>query len=126
VRNRYNRKGEFSLEFPKVFAGWRRSCVPNYEYKCKTCEHRFEIWQTVGEAPPPCPECGAEVKKIFHAPPLHFKGSGFYVTDKAAEKKAKPAAKASDSSAESASETKSDTKPDAAGTSTTDKTATTT
>lgn len=87
--------------------------MPNYEYKCKTCEHRFEIWQNVGEAAPPCPECGAEVKKVLHVPKLHFKGSGFYVTDLAAEKKGKTAAKSSESSessSESASESKSEAK----------------
>ena len=84
--------------------------MPNYEYKCKTCEHRFEIWQPVGEAAPPCTECGAEVKKVLHAPKLHFKGSGFYVTDLAAEKKGKTAAKSSESSSESTSETKSEAK----------------
>jgi putative FmdB family regulatory protein len=77
--------------------------VPNYEYQCKTCEHRFEIWQAVGEAPPPCEKCGAEVKKIFQPPRLHFKGSGFYVTDLAAEKKSRT----------KASETKSETKTEA-------------
>ena len=24
--------------------------MPNYEYQCKTCENKFEIWQAVGEA----------------------------------------------------------------------------
>lgn len=86
--------------------------MPNYEYKCKACEHRFEIWQNVGEAAPPCPECGAEVKKIFHAPPLHFKGSGFYVTDLASEKKAKTASKPAEASTESAPEAKTETKTD--------------
>ena len=76
--------------------------MPNYEYKCKTCEHRFEIWQAVGEAAPPCEKCGAEVKKVFQPPRLHFKGSGFYVTDLAAEKKSKSP------SSESKSETKTD------------------
>ena len=28
-----------------------------------------------------CTECGAEVKRVFHPPAVHFKGSGFYNTD---------------------------------------------
>ena len=87
--------------------------MPNYEYKCKTCEHRFEIWQAVGEAAPPCPECGSEVKKVLHVPKLHFKGSGFYVTDLASEKKAKAGSKPAESTSESASETKSNAASDA-------------
>jgi putative FmdB family regulatory protein len=60
--------------------------VPNYEYECKQCAHRFELWQSVGEDAPPCPECKSEVKKVFHVPRVIFKGSGFYVTDLRAEK----------------------------------------
>ena len=30
-----------------------------------------------------CPECGEEqVRKVYSAPPIEFKGSGFYRTDK--------------------------------------------
>jgi putative FmdB family regulatory protein len=60
--------------------------VPNYEYQCTACNHRFELWQNVGEAAPACSECGEAVKKIFHVPRVIFKGSGFYVTDLRAEK----------------------------------------
>jgi putative FmdB family regulatory protein len=67
---------------------WRKNFMPNYEYQCKACNNKFEIWQAVGEAAPPCPECAGEVKKILHVPKLHFKGSGFYVTDLRAEKSA--------------------------------------
>lgn len=75
--------------------------MPNYEYKCKECEHKFELWQEVGAAAPDCQQCGGTVRKVLHAPKLHFKGSGFYVTDLASEKKARSAAKT-----ESAAETK--------------------
>ncbi len=60
--------------------------MPNYEYECTQCAHRFEVWQSVGEDAPPCPECKSEVKKVFHVPRVIFKGSGFYVTDLRAEK----------------------------------------
>lgn len=60
--------------------------MPNYEYRCTECAHLFELWQKVGEAAPACPECGSAVKKVFHAPRVIFKGSGFYVTDLRAEK----------------------------------------
>lgn len=63
--------------------------MPNYEYKCVSCDHIFELWQNVGEAAPQCPECGSDVKKVFHPPRVIFKGSGFYVTDLRAEKEGK-------------------------------------
>lgn len=75
--------------------------MPNYEYQCTACAHKFELWQTVGSPAPACEKCGAEVKKVFHVPRVIFKGSGFYVTDLRAEKEgSKPEAK---------SESKSDT-----------------
>jgi putative FmdB family regulatory protein len=79
--------------------------LPNYEYQCTECQHLFEIWQPVGEAAPNCPECGSAVKKIFHAPRVIFKGSGFYVTDLRAEKE-----KSSGSSAKPAAESSTETK----------------
>ena len=106
--------------------------MPNYEYQCKACEHQFEIWQEVGEAAPPCPECGSAVKKIFHPPRVHFKGSGFYITDLRAEKdkkasgKAKSEAKdeaAAPATGEAKSESSGEAKSDAKGeTKTADKT----
>ena len=55
--------------------------MPNYEYKCKQCDHQFELWQEVGADAPACPECAAEVQKVFHPVRTIFKGSGFYITD---------------------------------------------
>lgn len=28
-----------------------------------------------------CPQCGTRAEKIFSAPNIHFRGSGFYVSD---------------------------------------------
>jgi putative FmdB family regulatory protein len=86
--------------------------VPNYEYKCKECDNKFEIWQEVGAEAPSCPKCAGEVKKVLHAPKLHFKGSGFYVTDVRNEKKGNKPAESSSGEAktEVASETKTETK----------------
>ena len=85
--------------------------MPNYEYKCKECEIKFEIWQEVGADAPPCPECAGAVKKVLHAPKLHFKGSGFYVTDLRNEKsKGKPS---EESAGAAKTETKTDVKSEA-------------
>jgi putative FmdB family regulatory protein len=33
--------------------------VPLYEYTCKSCGEDFDGFRHHGEAPPPCPNCGA-------------------------------------------------------------------
>ncbi|MCL2411919.1 MAG: hypothetical protein FWC97_09795, partial [Treponema sp.] len=47
--------------------------------------HCFEVFQTMSDLPiKDCPECGKEVRRlIFGGAGVIFKGSGFYVTDKA-------------------------------------------
>lgn len=57
--------------------------MPTYEYRCTKCEHRFEMLQTMSEAPRKrCPECGCKVERLIGAGAgLIFKGSGFYITD---------------------------------------------
>ncbi len=77
--------------------------MPNYEYQCTACNHRFELWQNVGDAAPECPECGQSVRKVFHVPRVIFKGSGFYVTDLRAEKGGNGGSKSESSSSEKTS-----------------------
>jgi putative FmdB family regulatory protein len=56
--------------------------VPLYEYQCKKCRHKFEKIQKFSDPPvKKCPECGAAVEQLLHAPGVQFKGSGWYVTD---------------------------------------------
>ena len=56
--------------------------MPTYEYQCTACENRYETREGF-DAPSrqPCPKCGSQAKRILFAPPIVFKGSGFYVTD---------------------------------------------
>ena len=55
--------------------------LPIYEYKCKK-GHTFEVVQRMADdSLDKCTKCGAEVKRVFHPPAVHFKGSGFYNTD---------------------------------------------
>jgi putative FmdB family regulatory protein len=58
--------------------------MPTYEYKCKNCEHGFEIRQGMSEAPlSVCPECGGELRRLINGGAgVIYKGSGFYSTDK--------------------------------------------
>ena len=56
--------------------------MPTYEYTCRDCGHTFEIVQSMlVEALTMCPECGGSLRKVFAAPAISFKGSGFYATD---------------------------------------------
>ncbi|HYX69133.1 MAG TPA: zinc ribbon domain-containing protein [Terriglobales bacterium] len=56
--------------------------MPLYEYKCRKCGHRFE--RIVKFSDPPlrkCPECGGKVEQLLSRSAVHFKGSGWYVSD---------------------------------------------
>lgn len=56
--------------------------MPVYEYRCRACNHEFEITQAMSEdALVECPECGGELRKVFSPVGIAFKGSGFYKTD---------------------------------------------
>ncbi len=56
--------------------------MPTYEYVCKACGHRFDVWQSMNDdALTICPECGGDLRKVFAPPAITFKGSGFYATD---------------------------------------------
>lgn len=70
--------------------------MPIYEYECKSCGHRTELLQKLSDPPlESCPECQGTVRKVLSAPGLHFKGSGWYVTDYA-KKSEKPSSKTED------------------------------
>jgi putative FmdB family regulatory protein len=94
--------------------------MPTYEYVCKSCGHLFEIVQSMKDDPlTECPQCGGELRKVFTAPAISFKGSGFYATDArrstagSNKKDAKPASSEKGSSdtktTEKTSEKKSET-----------------
>ena len=56
--------------------------MPVYEYRCRTCDHQFEIQQSFSDdALTVCPECEGELRKVFAPVGITFKGSGFYKTD---------------------------------------------
>jgi putative FmdB family regulatory protein len=74
--------------------------MPNYEYLCKDCGHRFEqIRKFSDKQLRKCPECGGVIEQVISAPAVQFKGSGWYVTDYAK----KGAASAGSSSSSSSS-----------------------
>ena len=56
--------------------------MPTYEYQCKSCQYRFEVWQKMAdEALTVCPECKGSIRRILFPAGIVFKGSGFYKTD---------------------------------------------
>lgn len=85
--------------------------MPTYEYECKSCEHRFEEFQSMTAKPlRTCPECKKKSleRLIGIGAGVLFKGGGFYETDYRSESYTK-AAEADKKSAEPKSEAKSDT-----------------
>jgi putative FmdB family regulatory protein len=79
--------------------------MPNYEYLCKKCGHRFEQIRKFSDRQlRKCPECGGIIEQVISAPAVQFKGSGWYVTDYA--KKGAGSASSSSSSSETESSAK--------------------
>jgi putative FmdB family regulatory protein len=70
--------------------------VPTYEYKCRECGHKLEIFQSMNDAAlTTCPECKTDSLKrlIGTGAGIIFKGSGFYQTDYRSENYNKSAKK---------------------------------
>lgn len=56
--------------------------MPIYEYRCAACEHRYEKREGFDASSlQVCPQCGGAARRVLHAAPIVFKGSGFYSTD---------------------------------------------
>ncbi len=56
--------------------------MPRYDYRCVECAHEFELVQSFSEAgTATCPQCSSAGRRLFHAVPVIYKGSGFYTTD---------------------------------------------
>lgn len=73
--------------------------MPTYQYRCTDCGADLEVFQKfTDDALTVCPECDGNLRKVFNAVGVVFKGSGFYKTDnrpkeKSQSSEAKPAAK---------------------------------
>ncbi len=57
--------------------------MPNYDYKCLSCNTKFEIFQSIKDEPlKVCPNCNGELKRMIGSGVgIIFNGSGFYQTD---------------------------------------------
>jgi putative FmdB family regulatory protein len=76
--------------------------MPVYVYKCSSCSAIYEINRPVDsrDVPTDCGQCKSPLKRLFTAPAVAFKGSGFYHTDNRKMKNQSTAAKAGGSSGE--------------------------
>ena len=83
--------------------------MPTYQYRCADCGRELEVVQKFTDASlTECPGCTGDLRKVFNAVGVVFKGSGFYATDNRTKGKtdaAKPAtsAPAAESSSPAAS-----------------------
>ena len=56
--------------------------MPIYEYRCDSCKTVVEKLQKFSDPPlTTCSACGGPLEKLISPPGLHFKGTGWYVTD---------------------------------------------
>ncbi|MCL1838114.1 MAG: zinc ribbon domain-containing protein [Propionibacteriaceae bacterium] len=82
--------------------------MPTYQYCCKSCGQQLEAVQAFTDAAlTQCPECDGELRKVFSAVGVVFKGSGFYATDNRTKSKNSASAKPAETT---------DSKPDAPAT----------
>lgn len=63
--------------------------MPIYEFVCQECGHEFEHIQSFSDvSAPACANCGSSnVERRLGRPAIHFKGSGWYITDSKKAKK---------------------------------------
>lgn len=63
--------------------------MPTYQYRCTECGSDLEVVQKFSDAAlTQCPECQGQLRKVFSAVGVVFKGSGFYATDSRSSKSA--------------------------------------
>ena len=74
--------------------------MPTYQYRCADCGRELEVVQKFTDASlTECPTCTGNLRKVFNAVGVVFKGSGFYATDNRTKGKTDavtPAAKPAD------------------------------
>ena len=56
--------------------------MPTYEYACRSCGEHLEVVQSFkDDALTTCPGCEGELRKVFSAAGIIFKGSGWHIKD---------------------------------------------
>ena len=78
--------------------------MPTYEYACRGCGRSLEVVQSFSDAPlTTCESCGGELRKVFSAAGLIFKGSGWHIKDYAGSGKGGGSSSSSSTSSSSTS-----------------------
>ncbi|MFF4991883.1 FmdB family zinc ribbon protein [Streptosporangium saharense] len=78
--------------------------MPTYQYACSACGNEFDIVQKFSDdALTECPTCAGELRKVFSAVGIVFKGSGFYRTDSRSSSSSTVSSNTSSTSASSGS-----------------------
>ncbi|MFT5194637.1 MAG: putative FmdB family regulatory protein [Cellvibrionaceae bacterium] len=69
--------------------------MPLYTYRCKECEHQFDIRQSFSEdSLTDCPNCEhPALRKVINQVGVVFRGKGFYVNDSKSNNPAAPGGK---------------------------------
>jgi putative FmdB family regulatory protein len=84
--------------------------MPTYEYLCRSCGERLEVVQSFADDPlTVCGACGGDLRKVFSAAGLIFKGSGWHIKDYSSSAKSPSGAPSGETSGSTSSST-----PDAA------------
>jgi putative FmdB family regulatory protein len=82
--------------------------LPVYEYLCGACGNRYDKRESFSApARQKCPRCGKAANRVLQAPPIVFKGSGFYVTDSRKNGASAPSGSSAGESAPASSESPS-------------------
>jgi putative FmdB family regulatory protein len=90
--------------------------MPTYEYRCSDCTNSFEIVQKFSDPSlTTCPDCDGNLRKVFSAVGVVFKGSGFYATDNRTKGKSNAATSSSSSAESTGSSSGGSSSSDAAG-----------
>ena len=84
--------------------------MPTYQYRCRECDEELEVVQSFTDDPlTKCPNCKKKaLRKVFAAPGIAFKGSGFYKNDSRGGS-GKSGSKSSGSASSDKADTKSET-----------------
>lgn len=78
--------------------------MPTYEYACRQCGEHLEVVQSFKDDPlTVCPNCDGDLRKVFSAAGIIFKGSGWHVKDYATSSSSTTKTASSDGSSSSSS-----------------------
>ncbi|MFB4279125.1 MULTISPECIES: FmdB family zinc ribbon protein [unclassified Nonomuraea] len=83
--------------------------MPTYQYACNDCGEQLEAVQKfTDDALTVCPNCQGNLRKVFSAVGIVFKGSGFYRTDNRSSSSTAAASSSTPSSSKSGESKSSD------------------